>query len=247
MEKVSTSRTLIAGDIHFPFQDDKAVAKMLDFAKYFKPHRMILNGDIPDHYSISRFDKDITRKNDLQAEVDATIPFFDDLRRAVGRNCDIEWLEGNHEIRLRNFLPAAIKTLRSVQMESLYETERFGIKYVRANARGASVKVGKISVGHFDIVRRHSADTAQALVTTQFGSVIQGHTHRLGKYYHTAGGDEYVGVESGCLCSTKPSYLDSVDWQQGLVVIHKVVDKSRFFIVDVPIVGGDILYDGRLF
>jgi hypothetical protein len=39
--------TLVAGDFHFPEQDDAAVAVFLETCRQLKPSRVILNGDLP--------------------------------------------------------------------------------------------------------------------------------------------------------------------------------------------------------
>ena len=62
-------RTVIANDFHGQFRDKKTCGMLFNFIKREKPDRIILNGDIVDFYSISRFDKDPSRKEDLQDEL----------------------------------------------------------------------------------------------------------------------------------------------------------------------------------
>jgi len=249
MIRVETERTLVLGDTHFPFQDDTAISAAIDYLKYIKPERVILNGDLNDFYALSKFSKDPERSLRLQEEIDVTVEFLQRVRKAAPQS-DIVWNEGNHEVRMRHFLSdkaPQLAYLRSLQMESLMEVERFGIRYNRANARGAVVDVGLVSVGHFDICRKHSADTAQALVNARFGTVVTGHVHRLGAYYKRAGGKLFAGFEGGCLCDLEPEYLDDCDWHHGMVLIEKTKDKPRYFVNMIPILGGDILFEGRIF
>lgn len=249
MKKVETERTVVLSDTHFPYQDDKAITAALEFVKYTKPQRIILNGDIPDHYGISRFSKEPERKLSLQREVDEVRNFLRQLRETAPK-AEIIWLEGNHEVRLRHFLmdrAPELYYLDDLQIEKLYRVSEYKVEYVRANSRGATYDVGPIKVGHYNVARKWSGWSAKELVLGKFTSVVHGHVHRLGSFYHRANGKQYIGQEGGCLCMLDPEYLDDCDWQQGIVLIQKVTNSKRFFVTEVPIIEGRILYDGREF
>jgi hypothetical protein len=53
---------------------------------------------------------------------------------------------------------------------------------------------------------------------------------------------------TGHLCDVKQAdYIEKPNWQQGFVLATKMVGKARYHLTDMPIVGGEILYDGKLF
>ena len=60
------NKFVVISDIHFPYQDDKAIKAALDFIKTNPVDTIILNGDILDFYDVSSFDKDPDRINSLQ-------------------------------------------------------------------------------------------------------------------------------------------------------------------------------------
>ena len=85
----------IAGDIHFPYQDDKAINAFLDFIASKRIDTIILNGDILDFYDVSSFDKRPDRINSLQKELDLSYKFMSELR-AMKPESDIIFIKGNH-------------------------------------------------------------------------------------------------------------------------------------------------------
>jgi hypothetical protein len=50
------------------------------------------------------------------------------------------------------------------------------------------------------------------------------------------------------MCDVKQAdYVEKPNWQQGFVIAEKMYGKPRFHLTDMPIVGGEIVYNGRLF
>src|SRR5271165_7217151 len=95
-------RGLVWNDIHFPYHDPTAIELAIEFAVWFKPHIIWLNGDIIDFYAISRFDKDPNRQLAMQDDIDMTIAFLGRLR-GLFPDAEIIYREGNHEARLQKF------------------------------------------------------------------------------------------------------------------------------------------------
>ena len=258
MQKVSVDRTLVYGCLHSPFQDVKAEEAMLDFIKYWKPTRIIQNGDIDDLWNASRWYKDPSRKGMLEDEAIAGTDHNLRVRKAAGKNCEIIRNWGNHEFRYDRYLSENAVWLME-QLPSVYEDMRFeklfGLDEAKILAnRGkmgnyARYQLGKISVGHFEIARKNSAYTEAALVNDNGISVIASHSHRKGVFYKTLmDGTVLSGVGTGCLADdTKQDYVENPNWQKGFVIVENIVGKSRYHVTDMPIVGGDLLFDGRLF
>lgn len=89
------NKFVVISDIHFPYQDDKAIKAALDFIKTNPVDTIILNGDILDFYDVSSFDKDPDRINSLQKEIDMAQKFFKKLR-TIKPDARIVFIKGNH-------------------------------------------------------------------------------------------------------------------------------------------------------
>lgn len=241
---------VVLGDFHVPFHDERAIQKVLKYVDYAKPKHIILNGDICDMYSVSKYEKDPDRVSSLQDEVDQTIELLADIRRCAPR-AEVIWLEGNHEVRLRRFLNTSaseLSSLRSLEIPSLFELSKLKVKYIEARYRGAYTNIGgSIIVGHHDVCRKWSSESVRALVMSGFGNYIHGHSHRLGAFFHRANGVQYFGYEGGCLCSLEPHYIDDCDWQQGFIVCN--IDSRGNSHVELVHIKDDYSFytSGRLF
>jgi len=96
---------------------------------------------------------------------------------------------------------------------------------------------------HGDITRKFSGYTSRGEFERENTSGVSGHTHRLGAYYTTKRSGRYIWVESGCLCSLSPDYIQGVpDWQHG---ISLVVFKKYPFAYPIPIVNYLTNFDNR--
>lgn len=249
-ETVGVERNLVVGDIHAPFQDDKAVELALALAQDLQPEVITFNGDIADCYAVSRFSKDPHRALMLQDELDGTHAILKAFRD-VCPDSDMVYIEGNHEARMKAYLISRapeLSGLDALDLRSLLRLDSLGIEYVPSKGRSAYWRYGAVSIGHFDRVSKHSAYTEKALVDDRRESLIQGHTHRGGVYYVTLpNGDVLAGIGGFCLCDTDPEYCTDPNWQQGVVVITKRTATDRFFIQPVPFVDHECLYNDTLY
>lgn len=232
---------IILNDVQIPWQDKLALTTVVDFAKDLRPHGVILNGDIVDCYAISDFDKNPRRVLNwgLDREVkDATtlMNAFADVKRRV-------WLGGNHEDRWRRIMwrhPALTAMFK--KFEEGFKLADYGFEW---KPYGAVERLGKLVVTHGSVVRQHSAYSAKAHFDKFGGSVLHGHTHRLGIYYRTNARGGHAGWENGCLCSLHPEYVQFPDWQQGFAVVH--VDDNGFFNVQqIPVLKRRTFYYGAM-
>jgi len=236
---------VMIGDTHGVFVDQRVWASVLDFVRDFKPDAIHLMGDIADFYDISRFSKDPTRRVMLAKEIDFTkTVILAEIRRAAGQKCKIDWIEGNHEERLQKYLwrqAPELAGVPSMEMEALFDMNRYGISYVRGN-----ITVGDLQLTHGNLVRKHSGYTAKAMLDDYGMSVMHNHTHRLGSVYKTDRSGEYVAYENGCLCRTDLDYVDHPNWQHGFSV-GWVLPTGRFHIQQIAVVDGRFVFDGKFY
>lgn len=73
-------KVIFLGDVHFPYQDKKALALVTEFLAWYKPDYIYLIGDICDFYALSSFDKDPARLLSLQEELNQAKDWFGTLR-----------------------------------------------------------------------------------------------------------------------------------------------------------------------
>ena len=240
-----TGLDIVINDIHFPFEDEKLLAKVTSFIVEIRPDRIFLNGDIMDCAEISSYDKSPITTPKLMDEINITRAWLDNLR-TNNPSADIYYIFGNHEARFQRFLIHNARQLVGMPGLSLEEQLRLNdlnIKIVNSDLRESFLEAGNgLLIGHFDLVRKNSAYTARALVERFGNSLIQGHVHRVGLYAHTVHGRTLYGYENGCLCDTSPPYLVHPDWQQGFSVIAWQGDDWQ--VQQIPGINGKFYYAG---
>lgn len=219
-----TRRIVVAGDMHAPFEDKDAIGQMLAETEGFD--QLIVNGDLMDHYSISRFTKY------EYVAVEREIAAADALLGAFSRQYpDVLVVEGNHD---RPRFEKQLRALLSLEMLHCIEYLTGGnLSLVRAiakrypNIRLADHRVGRHHLGWFaqegDLLVAHAekfskvpgaalrvieewmADREDSLGLTPWRLLIQAHTHQLGWFPWHSG---KLLVEGGCLCQTHGYQLD---------------------------------------
>jgi len=227
-------------DAHIPFEDKVAMELAIAFCAYIQPNIIVMH-EFHDFYALSRFDKDPLRETTLQDEIDQVTKYFWAIRKVCPKS-RIILLKSNHTDRLKKYMwreAPGLASLRDLKFEKLLELDKHDIEYMDfLEFRGIIFK-------HGNIVRKKSGMSARAEFEKEGMSGVSGHTHRLGINYFTLRGGEYMWMESGCLCDTKPEYIDGIaDWKQGLSLVTFIGDSKQYFAVPIPIIDNSILYDG---
>jgi predicted phosphodiesterase len=234
-------KTILAQDFHFPFQDIWLIALFLAFVNRERPDQIILPGDILDCYTISRFDKDPNRKLKLQGEINECFNFLVDLREAAGEDCEIVYLEGNHEQRLRKYLwskAPELADLECLTIEGLLELDTLDVKYQE------SIDIGKFHIYHGSLVRQEAGYTAKAEFVKNGCSGMTGHTHRDAKYTRRNRGGHHVWYENFCMCDLDAEYIDGIaNWTQGWSVMTTV--GSRQYVEQIPVINHRYIWKGE--
>ena len=235
----------IIGDLHIPFQDQRALREVELFLGELQPSLILYVGDIADFYELSKFDKNPARTDTLQKDMDAVDAMFKrhnnlcpDARKIL--------LFGNHEDRLRRYLCGdgkPIASLDSNTVEYQYNLAENGVEWV---AQDEVVMVNdRFMVSHGDIIRAHSAYTAKGMSDKHGGSGIHGHSHRLGSYYKRNRFGVYGWWENGCLCTLTPDWISWPNWQQGFSLVH--FSRDRFWVEVIQIINRKFVYAGKLY
>lgn len=226
VEKMKAERVMVVSDIHAPFHDKKALSIAKKYAKQYKPDHFIINGDVIDFYSISRWDKSPSRKLNAAEEIQSTNYVLDYLLDDLPKKTNKYLNLGNHDIRMRKFM------WRNPELDGLEELDIKNL--LNADERGIYVTVPELDYwrqdsGHLvlgDTLITHGDNAVNGCkgginagyntMKNMGMSTIIGHTHRLSKRSHKTPYHNWVGIEGGCLCQE----TGTADWQQGFVTFE---------------------------
>lgn len=238
------SHTVIVSDLHAPYQDLKAWAVCLAAIKALKPETIVVIGDFADCYSVSSFDRNPTRRQDLKWEIDQVRAELKKLcRLADGR---VAYCEGNHERRLERYLCSKAPELYG--LISIRDLLLQGIRGVEWVPYREHVKIGKVlythDVGHAGVYAgRHTLSACGH-------NVVFGHTHRGGVVIdgdHT--GDRRFSLNVGWLGDVEQvDYMHRIktkDWTLGFGHIYTDSRTGLVWPSFVPVMGGGCYVAGK--
>lgn len=245
-------KVLVLSDEHYPYHDEKVIALVYKFAKYFKPDIIVEAGDLLDFMPISRFTKDPLDRHSLEEELELARNHLKKFRNLTKR---MIFTEGNHEYRLQKYISDNARELalltdgkkRVLTLSTLLALPEIKVKFVPMQGKESYVKLNDLLIGHFNIARIHSCYSAKAILERKGISLVTGHTHRLGTHYKTDLRGSLVAVENGCLCNLKPSYVRNPNWQHGFTVVYLSKGGHRFQAYNIPIVDYKFYFGNKLF
>jgi len=265
-KEVSEMRMVVISDMHCPFQDDTAIWLVNQFCRWYKPHIVIIDGDLIDFYAISKFDKSPERATPdaFQAEVETARAVLAEIRKANPK-ARIILVVGNHEFRLRKYLylksmqdPLFGKILQLANaapvniLSRLLKLNELGIELADLNPDIAKftdnyIKIGNLYIGHWDRANKHAAYTAKNLLVDKGVNGLQAHTHRIGTHIKTTLGGTLEFHEIGCLCSLDPHYTCRQDWAHGFAVVEGDRNFEHFTVHVIHIRDYEFRYGKKTF
>jgi hypothetical protein len=250
-----TERVMFLSDIHAPFHDEDAIDAVLRFIPEFDPHRIVLNGDIQDFYSLSRFDRDYERNETLDEEIGVGNRIRSQIRHAAP-NAVIDETEGNHEARLEAYLRRNVDTLAPILSlpkvkEAMSIKSLFNYDLLEINGYGSEgfFLRENFRVKHGEFARQDAGMSAKAQMLRGFTNGVSGHTHRLSRFsFRADGGRMYEWFEGGCLCSMDAEYIRGgvPNWEQGFTVGQFSTTGSLYLMDEVRIQDGKIRWQGQV-
>jgi len=243
-----------------PFHDRAALDVAMQITRQINPDTVVINGDWLD---MSEWSDKFTREPGFffttQPALFETHYWLQKLRRTLPK-ARIVYIEGNHEVRLRNSIVnhlASLATLVDVKGESigslatLLGLESLGIEYLGGYPNNY-LDLGPIVVAHGHLVRGKSQDTVAAILQRIDKSHLVGHIHRpeMGVKTVSLSGceKEIFAMSSGCLCRTDyvvPGHQRGSVWQQGFVVLE--TSENLVTPYQIPIRNGQAIFGGNVF
>jgi hypothetical protein len=228
---------VFASDFHVPYQSTAVVDSLVKLIRSVKPDRVVLNGDVADFFSLSRFNTSSARLGLLQQEIDEANSIRLRIRRAAP-NAVLMENQGNHDHRVISYVEQnakALSSLRALDPENLFQYRALEIVY----HPGAGFRLREdFLVKHGTIVRGEAGASAKAEFTAAGISGTSGHVHRLATY-RKAGYSDRSWTEGGCCCRLDPDYITGPpNWTQGVVVGE--FGKTSWVTHEVPFVDGKL-------
>lgn len=242
---------LIVSDAHRPFHDQRAWDLMMEVGRDLKPQNIVSIGDFADFYSVSSHSKDPSRVNQLDKELEDVKGGLDELEALDAE--DYDYIEGNHEDRLKRYLQDKAPELFGVMdTASLLDLNNRGWRFTPYKD---FIEIGKVHYTHdVGVAGRNAVYKA---LEKFMHSVVTGHTHRLQYVVEgTATGESKLSAMFGWLGdASKVDYMHRVNvntnWALGFGVGYMHPDTGVNYLVPVPIVKAgsqySVMVNGRLY
>lgn len=226
----SDIRVLSLSDIHVPYHEPQAVEAAVKFGRKWKPTVVLLNGDISDFYSISRWDRD-PKKRDLIGECEQVHEMLAWLRKAFPKARMVYKL-GNHEERWDHYIwnkCAELWGLDALRLQNVLHLDDLGIEMV-GDKRPVMIGPHLVGLHGHELVRGLTSPVNQArgLFMRTLTSALAGHGHTTST--HVQGnmlGKEIACWSQGCLCDLHPLYMPINTHNHGFAAVD--VDKDGEF------------------
>jgi hypothetical protein len=272
--QIGYRRDITSGELD-PFHDESAMSVALQIGKDFAPDLVINLGDFLDLPMFGRFAQEPGFHATTQPTVDRAYDFLCE-QQANMPNADYILFEGNHDVRLQNFIiqnamaAFGLKQAKTpdswpvMSVQNLLRLDEMGVRYIDGYPQGEYYINDRLRVEH----GRKTAPRgkiANKIVDDERVSTITGHNHRIETVYKTVGvrGEPKInmGTTLGCLCridgavpSTKSAIdangrpvLAFEDWQQAIGVVHYQEGDGPFRVDHILIHDGTAIHDGKIY
>lgn len=223
------NKGLILADIHAPYHDVEALTQALTYGRDNGANCVILNGDILDFYSLSRFEKDPrVRRFDQEIEIGKQI-----LAAIYEVIPKIFYKIGNHEERFERYMKVKAPELLGLaefEIENLLSFHDYNCEVIRDKR---IIKLGKLPIVHgheFHSKSTSQVNPARGLFLKSSKSALVSHSHRTSTHAETDIEGKLITCHStGCLCGLSPEYARINKWNHGFAFVE--VEKDGAYSV----------------
>jgi hypothetical protein len=255
-----------------PIHDEAAIDVALQITRYVNPDHVALVGDNLDLVELGKYRVTPAYQLTTQPTIDRGGLLAAQLRQAAPNGL-IQWLAGNHEERLPNYIldnaRAAFGLRRAnapdswplMSVPELLRLDEHGVQYLPGYPASCIWLNERLKIEHGSRVTSNGS-TAYKYLNAEKVSIIYGHIHR--REWAEITRDDHDGPRTilahspGCLCridGAVPSTKGGTDldgrpivrhenWQQGITVIDFEPGDGRFAIHPIPIHDGWARWDG---
>jgi predicted phosphodiesterase len=239
--QINQSKILIISDLHFPYQDNKAIELALQYGLDKDVNCILINGDLLDFATISRHEKD-WRHRQVHDEFEAVRSFLVGLRGLFPKS-KIVFKEGNHDERWEKWLFLKAPEIFDDPEFTLQSRLRLGelmIDYVRDKR---PVQIGKLTIlhGHELAGGSGGVNPARSTFLKTLDSVLVGHYHKRSSHDETTMNGNVISVQSqGCLCGMNPLFMPINKWQQGFSYVEHDIKTGDYLLHNHVIIKGKV-------
>lgn len=231
----------VLSDLHVPFHDAPAVSAALDDLQRRKCNVILLNGDVVDFYSVSRYEVDPSRR-DLGREIEQGRQMLGHIRARFPK-ARIIYKVGNHEERWKSFLiqnGAELLRLSEFELPGVLHFDEHGIQCVDDRR---AIEVGRLIVLHgheYRFAIANPVNAARGLFLRTKQSALCGHFHQRSEHgSRTVSGDTISTWSVGCLCHLNPQYMPYNEWSHGYAVVE-VGENGTYYVHNKRIIKGKV-------
>lgn len=231
-----------------PLHDSAALATTLDFIQDFKPHHVVLGGDILDCGAISHHNHGrpgavegmrlVTDATELSQEV---IKPLEDL--VPGK---LVYHIGNHEDWLQDLSDTVPALEGMLDIRTILKLS----KRWEVIEQGAHSKLGKLIFVHGDQIRGN-ANPGKTAVEAYEKNIRLGHFHTYQTFTKTSAVEDngHTGTVVPCLCKKNPRYNEGAPnkWMQGFLYGYINQTDGSFSDYVAVIVKGKTIINGKVY
>ncbi len=211
----------------------------------WKPDILVIQGDFPDFYKISRFKKDPRREHSFEEEISDCLQGLDELD-ALGATRKV-YLAGNHEDRLLSYLAVnAPELFGYITVPKLFGLDERGWEFVPYKE---SIKIGKLYCTHdAGIIGRYAVFRTADIFQHP---VVFGHTHRFCYIVEgNATGEHFPAASFGWMGDINQiDYMHKVkarrDWTLGFGTGLMGQDGNVYLQAHPIVDGKSVVVDGK--
>jgi len=241
---------ILLPDCQIPYHDEKAIAVATKFVEYKNPDILVQMGDFLDCKGLGKWVEGRpgeTEGRRLSVECQQGHVILRDWRDVAPKS-DRFILYGNHDFRLDDLL------MKLPYLEGMIRDMREGLsldemdyKSVRCYPDGEALRLGKLLVTH----GHYTGVNAPRKHADEFGcSVAHGHNHTIGIQPKNHFFEDHVraGFSLGTLSQRRMDYNKGrpTPHQNGVGCGYLLPD-GRFWLNPIPIIGGEMIHEGKLF
>lgn len=252
---MSYHRTIVLPDIHVPNEHKPSIEAVIQFIKYFRPHRLVQLGDFCDFNSLSSYDLHRTSEFVyLEDELGAANALLDRLDKALPKNCEKIMVGGNHEDRYPIYLAKWMFFPDKVSKSLHKFSDSWATEYNLQKRKwkwcdyGGHFRFGKLTYTHGWYSGPSACQQTAKLFPGQ--SVLFGHTHRHQVYGCMDEKQLPIEVETiGTLSRFDLAYLRGkppFDWTNGFSYLYTKED-GTYTKAFVHIINGNFIVNGKEF
>lgn len=247
-ESGKTQKAGVLPDIHFPYHDRKALDIAIDYCTKIGVDVLIIQGDGVDCYQISPWKTDPQRPI-FAKEVEITKPLIQEIGEYF-KDQEKIWIEGNHELRLRNLLWSKAKELAGLEaltIPEIYQLPRVGFNYV-SNLELLQSGLEPFKIANLFILHGHEIKISSGAVNFAKLHYDKNPVTQVNAHHHQT--QEYIirkmdlkvdgSWVMGCLCDLNPDFAPANRWNSGFGIVEWGPD-GYFEVRNKKIIDGRVL------